>query len=304
MYGTLKFIAAAALLLCTLGGASVLAEEKGPNDPMTSVYLNYSGPASVAYYNECTVEKSVPATYFAVCGFNAGYFGIQELGNGKKVVIFSIWDQHQGNDRNAVPDDVRVKAIDAGENVVVSRFGGEGTGGKSMFDYDWNVGQTCRFLVTVKADGDRAAYTGYFYLHEVKQWKRLVTFSTISKGKQIHGYYSFIEDFRRNRETAKQARVACFGNEWIQTADGKWMPMLEAHFGSDGNKSNNYDAGLLEGSFILATGGDTQNTHTKMNGKIVRPAAPPPDDLETITRDAIKTLAPLPAPTPAPTPKQ
>ena len=62
-----------------------------------SVHLWYTGPEAIAFYNEVTVEKSAPGTYFMACGFGGGYFGIQELGNGKKVVLFSVWEPDIGN---------------------------------------------------------------------------------------------------------------------------------------------------------------------------------------------------------------
>ena len=44
-----------------------------------------------------------------VCGFDAGYFGLQELGDGKKVLLFSVWDASDKNDPNAVEEEKRVK---------------------------------------------------------------------------------------------------------------------------------------------------------------------------------------------------
>ena len=49
-------------------------------------------PEADAFYNELTVERSVPGSYFMACGFRHGYFGIQELPRGRKVVLFSVWD--------------------------------------------------------------------------------------------------------------------------------------------------------------------------------------------------------------------
>ena len=102
-----------------------------------SVHLWYSvdQPSQPAetnlFYNEITVEKSAPGTYFMACGFQMGYFGIQQLANGKKVVLFSVWEPGRGNDPNATPEQRRVKAMKVGNNVRVKRFGGEGTGGAS-----------------------------------------------------------------------------------------------------------------------------------------------------------------------------
>ena len=40
--------------------------------------------------NAVSVETSAPGTYFCVAGFDHGYLGIQELGNGRTLVIFSV----------------------------------------------------------------------------------------------------------------------------------------------------------------------------------------------------------------------
>ncbi len=52
----------------------------------SSIYLNYlvrlganrtgNPPEGEIFYNEVTVNQSADGTFFAVCGFNAGYFGL------------------------------------------------------------------------------------------------------------------------------------------------------------------------------------------------------------------------------------
>ncbi|MBN1124785.1 MAG: DUF3472 domain-containing protein [Sedimentisphaerales bacterium] len=244
-----------------------------------SVHLWYPAPNGTLYYNEVTVEKSVPGSYFCVCGFHHGYFGIQELWEGRKVVIFSVWDPGKQNNPNAIPEDRRVKVLHEGEGVRVSRFGNEGTGGKSMFDYDWKVGQTYKCMVKTEVEGDRTTYAAYFYLNEEKQWKHLATFQTITGGDLLNGYYSFIEDFRRNGESARQIRRARYGNGWVRTADGLWKQLTQARFTADNTPTMNIDAGLAEGAFFLQNGGDTEN-HTTLRSTMDRKATAsnPPDD--------------------------
>jgi hypothetical protein len=86
-----------------------------------SVHLHYPAGVGVAFHNEVTVEHSAPGTYFCVCGWNKGYFGIQELGNGKKVILFSVWDSSQ-NDPRAVEEDRRVKVLHKDDKVRIGRF--------------------------------------------------------------------------------------------------------------------------------------------------------------------------------------
>lgn len=238
------------------------AQDKAPR-ACRSVHLWYPADDGVVFYNEVTVEKSYPATYFCAAGFNHGYFGIQELWQGKKVVIFSVWDPGNQNNPDSVDEDRRVKVLHEGEGVRVSRFGNEGTGGKSMFDYEWKVGQTYKFMIKSSVDGDKTTYAAYFYLNEEKKWKHLATFQTITGGHYLNGYYSFVEDFWRNGESAKNSRRARYGNGWVKSKDGKWMPLVEAKFTADQTPVMNIDAGESGGRFFLQTGGDTEN-HTQL----------------------------------------
>jgi hypothetical protein len=258
------------------------ADERLKGVACRSVHLGYPAPEGVAFYNEVAVEASAPGTYFMVCGWSKGYFGVQELGNGKKVVLFSVWDPASGEDPRKVPDEKRVKLLHKGEGVRVGRFGNEGTGGQSFFDFDWKVGQTYRLMVTARADGpDRTAYSGYFYEPDKKRWLHLVTFSTLTKGELLKGCYSFVEDFKRDKVSATKVRKARFGNGWVKPAKGEWEPLLKARFTADANPVVNIDAGPAGSGFFLATGGETKNETTKLREVMARKAGDekPPADL-------------------------
>jgi hypothetical protein len=226
-----------------------------------SVHLHYPAPDADAFYNEVTVERSVPGSYFMACGFRHGYFGIQELSGGRKVVLFSVWDASRGDDAEKVPLEQRVEVLHQDPAVEVKRFGGEGTGGQSFFKYDWKAGETCRFLVRAKLSGQKTAYAAYFYLPKEKSWKHLVTFRTFTGGDRLNGLYSFIEDFRRDTKSAGEARRAAFGNGWVLA--GGWKPLLKARFtasSSEWEAKETIDAGVEGAGFYLQTGGDTKTT--------------------------------------------
>ncbi|MEI6177990.1 MAG: DUF3472 domain-containing protein [Verrucomicrobiota bacterium] len=53
-----------------------------------------------------------------VCGWDTGYFGIQELGDGRKIAIFSVWDPAKGDHADKVPPEQRVEVLHTGESVV------------------------------------------------------------------------------------------------------------------------------------------------------------------------------------------
>lgn len=247
------------------------ADEKLKDIACRSVHLGYPAAEGTEFYNEVSVITSAKGTYFCVCGFSQGYYGIQELPNGKKLLIFSVWDPGEQNDPNQVKEEDRVKLIHKHEAVRVGRFGNEGTGGQSFYDFDWKNGETYRFLVRARPDGEkRTAYQGYFYHPEKKEWLHLITFSTQSKKPYLGGYYSFIEDFRRNKVSATQAREANFGNGWIKTKSGDWVPLLKAKFTADANPVVNINARPDGDRFYLGTGGAIQNDNAKLNEPITR----------------------------------
>ena len=257
------------------------ADERLEGIACRSVHLGYPAAEGVAFYNEMTVDDSAVGSYFMVCGWDKGYYGMQELGNGKKVLLFSVWDSSQ-KDPSAVKEDNRTRLVYKDEKVRTGRFGGEGTGGQSFFDYDWKAGQTYRFLVTAKIDGKRTEYAGYFYVPEDKAWKHLVTFSTVTGGRNLRGYYAFIEDFKRDKVSATRVRKAHFGNGGVKTTEGAWVALSRARFTADRNPVTNINAGVDSDRFFLVTGGETENTGTKLGEFMDRPGKngrTAPDDL-------------------------
>jgi hypothetical protein len=78
-----------------------------------------------------------------------------------------------------------------------------------------------------------------------------------------------------------KVRRAEFGNGWVKAAKGDWEPLTAARFTADANPVLNIDAGATGQKFFLATGGDTENTTTKLRDRITRAAGDPkpPADL-------------------------
>ena len=244
-----------------------------------SVHLNYPSEPAVSFYNEVTIEKSTPGSYFMVCGWSHGYFGLQEQGGGRKVAIFSVWDPTRGDEANQVPLEQRVEVLYQGDGVEVKRFGGEGTGGQSFLPFGWKTGQTYRCLVTAEMTDQKTAYAGYLWMPDTQNWKHLVTFRTRTGGDALNGIYSFIEDFRRDGHSAGEARRAIFGNGWTMNAAGKWKPLAQARFtasGADWEARDSIDAGVEHDRFYLQTGGDTIRHRELGTALQCRPSAEPP----------------------------
>ncbi len=250
-----------------------------------SVHLGYPGPDGEWFYNEMVVEQATPGSYFMACGWNTGYFGIQELSDhgaatGSKVVIFSVWDPTKGDDPKIVKSEDRVEVLHEGEGVKIRRFGGEGTGGQCMAPLAWKAGETNRFLLRGEVQGEKTAYTAWAWRADRNDWWKLATFRTRTGGLPLKGYYSFVEDFRRDGKSVGDVRRARFQNGWVRPAKGEWTPLSNARFtasGAEWESKDNIDAGLAGAGFFLATGGPTTN-HTALHAvlKAAGPASPEP----------------------------
>jgi len=76
--------------LISLVTASATADERLKGIACRSVHLGYPAPEGLAFYTEMAVEKSADGTYFMAAGWSKGYFGLQQLAGGKKLVLFSV----------------------------------------------------------------------------------------------------------------------------------------------------------------------------------------------------------------------
>ena len=233
----------------------------------TSVHLVY-GPAiqhHSAAYTEMVVRKSAPGTYFACNNFSNGYIGVQELGHKDakgqpvRVAIFSIWDaKDTGDNPHAAPEEERAKLVARGEKVRTERFGGEGTGGKSMRLFDWKEGEVIRTLVIEKEDGeDFRQIAGYIYNPTTSAWELLSCWRVQAVRRGLGGGCGFVEDFMRNIDSRTHERSATFGPayRWDGAA---WNAANEFTFTRDSNPNNNIRCALDldRGYYTLSTGGD------------------------------------------------
>lgn len=253
-----------------------------------SVHLAYVSEEARAFHNEVTVERSAPGTYFMVCGWKGGYFGIQELEKGRKQVIFSVWDASGTDDPQATPETDRVKLVFKDPAVRVARFGGEGTGGQSFLPFPWKAHTPYQFVVSAKVRGPRTEYTGWLFQPAARTWRKLVTFSTPAGGRALKGLYAFVEDFRRDGASTRRVRRAAYGNGWALGLDGAWRFLDRAKFTADRNPVLNIDSGAQGNRFFLATGGDTANHGTPLLGTtVLAPRTDPPALLPDLSQEAL-----------------
>jgi hypothetical protein len=242
----------------TAGAHATLVERRNA----ASVHLGY--PVDKAheddiewFYCEVTPRTDPLWTYYMATGWHRGYFGMQVNSPTERRLIFSVWDAgNEGVDRKKVAADDQVQLIAKGKDVVADSFGNEGTGGHSHLVYDWKLGETFRFLMHAKPDGDHTTYTGWFWFAEQKQWGLIASFRAPKDGKRLHGLYSFNENFSGSNGDLQ--RDCEFGNVWTRTSGGEWLPMRTARFTHDGTgKSDRMDrcGGVRGDAFYLQNGG-------------------------------------------------
>jgi hypothetical protein len=262
----------AALLLLAgpahAGNARKAALETGA----PSIHLRYKESDASTFYSEVTVRRSVPGTYFAVTGWHNGYFGLQEKGDGKKVLIFSVWGSKNDNPAS-IAKHLAVKLIAKDPEVRAGEFGNEGSGMQSFLDYDWKLNTTYAFMVKARMVDERAEYSGYFRAPDSKRWRHLVTMSTPHDAGLLKGLHSFAEDFRRDEASTREVRRATFSNAWARRQDGSTIRLLTATLTSTPSNARMLDAEVSALGITIATGGHTVNKTTSLGVRIDRPAS-------------------------------
>ena len=227
-----------------------------------SCYLRYISPTNSNisyYYNEITVPlgEDKIGSYFAVNGFNEGYFGIQVNSDTERRVLFSVWSPFPTDDPNNIPPDHKIVLNRAGSGVTIGEFGNEGSGGQSYYKYNWTAGQTYKFLLKGEPDGTgKTDYTAWFLSPDTTTWKLIASWKRPQTNTYLKGFYSFAENFYY--ENGYMGRKAEYKNQWIRTSAGNWQAISAAKFTVD----NTYKAQQR----IDAIGGTNGNSFFLQNG--------------------------------------
>ncbi|MGN0853912.1 MAG: DUF3472 domain-containing protein [Kiritimatiellia bacterium] len=248
---------------------------RGPKQAR-SVHLTYAPQAPKARVVEgtVTVTETQPHTYFAIICCDRGYCGVQDLGPAGHVFLFSVWEPGDPMNLKAradqVAEDIRAKVVYCAPGTEASRFGGEGTGAKTMTKFDWKVGEPVSARIEVDPDGERTAFTCHVRKGTDGAWRKIATISTLGAKSELGRVYSFVEDFARNYTSATLVRRAEFSGFRSRTdATSAWVPAMKAQFTGDPTPTLNVDAGrTASGSFFLQTGGATRNEHVRLWGTV------------------------------------
>src|SRR3954467_7536370 len=77
---------------------TILGAEALPPKAARTVNLVYETGQADVYYNEMVVEKVADGSFYMACGWNNGYFGLQQYdGDNKRALIFAVWNATDTN---------------------------------------------------------------------------------------------------------------------------------------------------------------------------------------------------------------
>ncbi len=228
-----------------------------------SVHLNYPSPTSAAveyFYSELTVPagQDVIGSYYMANGFGQGYFGIQVNSASERRVLFSVWSPYETDDPSKIPPEDRVQLLRKGLEVQSGEFGNEGAGGQSYLVYPWRADTTYKFLLKAKpGDNNSTDYSAWFYAPEQASWRLIASFRRPKTQTWLTHHHAFLENFIP--EAGQFSREAHYGNGWVRTAAGEWLPLQQASFSYDDTAKRqsrwDYQGGVKNGRFYLKNGG-------------------------------------------------
>ena len=160
-----------------------------------------------------------------------------------------------------------------GPNVHTGEFGNEGSGGQSYLQYNWKAGNTYKFLMHAKPNGNSyTVYTAYFFAPEVGKWQLIASFSRPQTNTYLKHLHSFLENFDPEQGTI--TRTVFFTNQWVADENGKWIELNKARFTIDNTGIQgyrmDYAGGIADGAFYLKNCGFFNN-YTVRNTVFERP---------------------------------
>ena len=197
-----------------------------------SIHLRYEAPPGLALlYNEIDPLEAPPGTFFCMAGFGVdargldpgGYAGVQELFDGTRIAIFSVWHRLIDDERPVA--DARATAVAVNADAYETPFSGEGSGTSIRLPFDWwSVGDApIRLVVTAEPLADDTVLTAYIARGR-ESWISLgAILRAGTGGRLMSGPYGFVEDFARTgnadaiaaaERSPYRLRAARFANPW------------------------------------------------------------------------------------------
>ena len=242
----LFILVAVSSLICT-------SEAFGQYTNASSLWLNYTpSPKSHSaniVMTDFSIDSTALYTYYAALVWNNGYAGVQRGGDGyDKDVHFSLWDPSTGPTSQVVwhaPD------------VVVQRFGGEGTGWKAAWPFNWQENETYTLLVKCEVEDTVSDYDAWFFDYGKFQWKHLATFQYPAPISFTY-LSSFIEDWEGTPQEYRS--YSLFNVMERLNPMNLWYKVPSATYSVNGTDPN-CNGEVKDGKFFIASGGTITPTN-------------------------------------------
>lgn len=239
--------------------------------------------------------ESADNTYFAILGgqgFPDYYGGIQQLQDGSKAAIFSVWDVNSDGScldckPGTAPETNRVSMWAASPNTVIETFGYEGTGMKSMiYNFDWQLGEEVAMLTSLEAMGEGSLVSAAIRTGG-SDWQFIASFYVpTSKSSGMPAGFAFVEDWAGSSPV--QPRSAHYGPTFLANESGRGIFYSKAYISGHNSYTppGTRHAVEIDGAWIkVKTGIDAQAN--PVDDWFSMPWQPEAPDL----RDGIRTLA-------------
>ncbi|MDR1755436.1 MAG: DUF5077 domain-containing protein [Culturomica sp.] len=199
-----------------------------------SLFLNYQLPERTEwFYSEITVpqEGERQACYYAANGFDCGYVGLYMSAPSRRVVMFNVWnpDQKPSERVRSSKGNLRLLRKD-GE--VIQEASLQQTEESCKLPYNWQAGETYRFLTRIYPDeSGHAIYSAYFYHPEKEKW---VLMGSYLRLQAYTGYtYGFSMLKNTSPELGYKPREMQVNRVWALAPEGEWEEVTQAVFATD-----------------------------------------------------------------------
>ena len=150
------------------------------------------------------------------------YAGFQVLEDGRKVAIMSVWRMFL-TDKNGKKSVFDAKRTYPKKPRIADDFGGEGTGVKTIVDYDWQAGKTYRALIQFgKTNKGNCELTFSVCDLETGKWTKLISYDLGYGDTQILKLGCFLENYFV--DYAARVRTAEWSNFRAKSSKtGSWV---------------------------------------------------------------------------------
>lgn len=240
-------------------------------------YCNKSVPEAEWAVSDLTVPEGsdIVGSFFCPLDFESGFFGIQNISDSERWVLFSIWNSVTPDSKRCVSANSRARLVGKDSAAFVKTIEDNGYVLQCYLKYNWKVGVTYRFALHAEhVIPDATDYSAYFFDPEKEKWHYIATIRRPQTPYLLSGLFSFVENFVP--EEGYRSREAFFGPIWLYgSQDKQWHSITKAKFSYDdtGRRGIRVDffGGVKDDRFFLKMGGFFCNGST-ISGEFEIPA--------------------------------